>query len=204
MMQAWMGVAAAVAGVAMVCARGAQAQVFDQSFEQFRKAFDAKIQADTLDKAQANWNTTRTCRQARNIQTCTFNDRGFQESVLGFKRLDMVNGRFTLNLALAVEVQGGKVAKVTLVGDRGDPMNMLQFIGTATNVMQIFEPGIVAGEVGDGKHSALVRELGMIRGDADPEVGRPTVTIKPYALIKCLSLPSKVSMAVACEWSPRS
>ena len=177
------------------------AQVFDQSFEQFRTTLDRSIRDDTLDKSQADWSTTKQCRKARNTYTCSFNDEGFQGTIAGLKKLDVLNGRFTLKMMLTVETAGGKVSKVRLNGDRGDPVNLLQFSSTAANIMQLFEPGIVDG---DGKSLALVKDLGLMRGDADPTIGQPIVTIKPYAAITCLAVLSSITTGQACEWVPRS
>ncbi len=177
------------------------AQVFDMTFDQFRRAFDQKIKDDTPDKARADWSTTKTCNKVGGIYTCIFNDKGFQSTVTEFKKLDVMNGKFTLKLMLTVETSNGKVLKVRLNGDRSDPVNLLQFAGTATNVMQIFEPGIVEG---GGKSLALASELGVMRGDADPTAGLPKVVIKPYAAVTCLMMPSAVSTGEACEWVPRS
>ena len=177
------------------------AQAFDITFDQFRKEFDQKIRNDTPDKAQADWSTTKTCKKVGSIYNCIFNDKGFQSTVAEFKKLDMMNGKFTLKLMLTVETSNGKVLKVRLNGDRNDPVNLLQFAGTATNVMQMFEPGIVEGE---GKSLAFASELGVMRGDADPTAGQPKVVIKPYAAITCLMMPSAVSTGEACEWAPRS
>ena len=174
-----MVVVGACAGLAMGNGQ-AHAQVFDQSFQQFRAALDHKIRDDTTDKSASDWSTTRQCRKAGNVYTCTFNDKGFQSTVAGFKKLDIMNGRFTLKMTLTVQTEGGKVSKVRLNGNRSDPANLLQFSGTATNIMQLFEPGIVDG---DGKSMALVRELGLMHGDADPTTGQPVVVIKPYAAI---------------------
>lgn len=194
----------AVVGALVVLAMGsgqAHAQVFDQSFEQFRAALDRKIRGDTTDKSVSDGNTTKQCRKVGNVYTCSFNDKGFQRSIAEFKKLDLMNGRFTLKMTLTVETNGGKVSSIRLNGDRSDPVNLLQFFGTATNIMQVFEPGIVDE---DAKLLALDRELGLTRGDADPTTGQPMVVIKPYAAITCLVVPSSITTGQVCEWVPRS
>lgn len=193
-----------VAGVCVGLAVGAgqaDAQVFGQSFEQFHAALDRRIRDDTLDKNASDWSTTKQCRKTGNVYTCSFNDKGFQSTVAGFKKMDIMNGRFTLKMTLTVQTEGGKVSKVRLNGDRGDPVNLLQFSSTVANIMQLFEPDIVDGE---GKSLALVKELGLMRGDADPTTGQPAVVIKPYAAITCLVVPSSITTGQACEWVPRS
>ena len=177
------------------------ADLFTMSFEDFRKAFDQRIREDTPDKSEANFSTTKRCAKKGTTYTCTFSDKGFQSAVTGMKKLNLMNGRFTLKMGLTVETDGGKVARILLIGDRGDPVNLIQFSGTSANIMQLFEPGIIDGE---GKSLALAKELGLMRGDADSATGRPVMVIKPYAAITCLVAPSSITTGTVCEWLPRS
>ena len=179
----------------------AQAQIFDMTFDQFRKAFDQRIREDTINKSKPDISTTKQCKKASNVYICTFNDNGFQNTIASFKKMDILSGRFVLKLMLKVETTRDKISRVLLIGDRGDPVNLLEFSSAATNIMQLFEPGIVDGE---GKSSALVKELGLMRGDDDDTTGKPAVVIKPYAAIKCLVVPSAITTSEACEWVPRS
>ena len=195
-----MRVAAAVCVLTGLCGT-AQAETFDWTFDQFRKALDQRIRDDITDKSEANFSRTKDCKKTGNVYTCSFNDKGFQITVAGFKKLDLMSGRFTLKLTLTVETTEGKVSKIRLNGDRNDPVNLLQYVGTVTNVMQLFEPKIVEGE---GKSLALAKDLGVMRGDADPSIGSPVDIIKPYAAIRCLNVPTRITSGVACEWVPRS
>lgn len=174
---------------------------FDMNFEQFRQALDAKIRQDTSDKTKPDWSTVNRCSKKADIYTCTFHDAGFQSSVAEFKKMDLLNGRFSLQLKLVVKIERGSVSKVQLTGNRADPLNLMQFIGTTMNIMQLFEPNIVEGE---GKTSALANQLGLIRGDAAPSIGEPVTVIKPYAAITCIAAPSSLTTGVGCEWVPRS
>ena len=187
-----------------MCLRAIPAQaadLFAMSFEDFRKVFDQRIRDDTTDKSEASFNTTKQCTKKGTTNTCTFNDRGFQSTVDGFKKLDLMNGKFSLKLTLTVETTNGKVSRIRLNGDRRDPVNLLQYTGTVTNVMQLFEPSIVDG---DGKSIALVKQLGIMRGDADQSINEPVVEIKPYAVIRCVNANSNITFGIACEWLPRS
>ena len=69
------------------------------------------------------------------------------------------------------------------------------------NVMQTFDPHITDAE---GSSLALAKEMGIMRGDSASDIGEPTVTIKPYAAVKCLVVPSSITTGEACEWVPRS
>lgn len=177
------------------------AETFDFTFEQFRAALDQKIRDDIADKSRPDFSTTRTCKKIKTTYTCTFNDAGFQSAVAILKKLDLMNGRFTLRLGLTVETEGGRVSAIKLIGSRADPVNLLQWNGTVLNVVQTFDPKATERE---GSSLALSNELGLMRGDAAPNIGEPVVTIKPYALIRCLSVPSEVTMGVGCIFEPRS
>ena len=180
--------------------QNASAQVFEMTFEQFHTALDKRIQEDTTDKISKNLNTIKQCKKAGNTYVCTFNDRGFQSSVARFKKLDLMNGRFTLILKLTVKTENGKISNILLNGDRGDLVNLMQFVSTVTNIMQLFDPHIVDA---DGSMLALAKEMGIARGDSASNIGQAVVTIKPYAAVKCLTTMSSITTAQACEWVPR-
>lgn len=193
--------AVAVGLVVVGVAQETVAQTFDMTFERFRAALDQRIRDDTTDKSRPDFSTTQQCKKVGGIYTCSFNDRGFQSSVAEFKKLDMINGRFTLKLSLTVTTENGKIATIRLNGDRGDPVNLFQFVGTVMNVMQLFDPHVTDAE---GALLALAKEMGIMRGDSAPDIGQAVVTIKPYAAVKCLTVPSSISTGQACEWVPRS
>ena len=190
-----------VCGAVMLFSPAHAADLFSMSFEEFRATLDHQIRDDTPDKSEANFSTTKQCKKAGNTYTCSFNDKGFQSTVANFKRMDLMNGRFALKMSLTVETLNGKVSKIRLNGDRDDPVNLLQYVGTVTNIMQMFDPEIVEG---DGKSIALAKELGLTRGDSDPTIGEPVEVIKPYAAIRCLNVPVQLTSGVACMWMPRS
>jgi hypothetical protein len=133
--------------------------------------------------------------------TCNFHDAGFQSTVANFKKLDILNGRFLLKLKLVVDTADGKVSRMTLSGDRGDPVNLVQFIGTVLNIMQTFDPKV--GEQ-EGESKKIADELGLMRGDDSDDIGKPRTAIEPYAEIDCLSQDSHVTTRVDCQFIPRS
>ena len=194
-------VAALVVTATLYAGPAQAADLFAMSFEDFRKAFDKRIREDTLDKAEVNFSTTKQCTKKGTTSTCTFNDKGFQSTVASFKKMDLVSGKFTLKLTLTAETKDGKVSHIRLIGSRGDPVNIFQYVSTVMNIMQLFEPGIVDGE---GKSLALVKQLGIMRGDADPSINEPVVNIEPYAVVECLNVHSNITSGVACNWTPRS
>ncbi len=189
--------------LASVAAGATQAQpaAFDITFDAFRKALDNKIREDTTDKSRPDFSTTSVCRKAQDSYICDFHDAGFQSTVANFKKLDVLNGRFVLKLELDVDTVGGKVSRITLSGDRGDPVNLLQFIGTVENIMQTFDPEVGQGE---GESTKIVDELGLMRGDDADDIGERRTAIEPYAVIDCLSRDSHVSTRLQCQFVPRS
>jgi len=80
-------------------------------------------------------------------------------------------------------------------------MNLMQFVSTVVNVMQIFDP-----QVGheNGEMMKITSELGLMRGDAADDVGKVRTMIKPYAEIDCLTKKSDISTRVECRFVPRS
>lgn len=116
------------------------------------------------------------------------------------KKMDLVNGHFTLRLKLQVDIDDGKVARVTLVGDRGDPRNLFQFIGTVGDVIHAFNPNAQDKDA-DVK---LLSDLGLMRGDDADDIGRVRISIQRYAEIDCLYQPSRVSTETRCTLIPRS
>ncbi len=179
----------------------AAALTFPMTFDAFRKTLDGKIRDDTIDKSRPDFSTTNVCRNANEHYTCDFHDAGFQSTVTNFKKLDLINGRFTLKLKLDVETVGGKVSLIILSGDRGDPVNLLQFVGTVENVMQTFDSTV--GQQ-SGEEKKIVDELGLMRGDNADDIGKPRTAIKRYAEIDCLYQNSKLTTHVECRFVPRS
>jgi hypothetical protein len=161
--------------------KNAPASTFHFTFEAFRKALDYKIRDDTLDKSDPDFSTTNVCRKPADRYACNFHDSGFQSTVANFKKMDILNGRFTLKLSLAVDTADGEVSSIVLSGDRGDPVNLFQFIGTVENIMQTFDPKIGQEE---GQSKKLVDDLGLMRGDSAADIGKPRTIIEPYASVR--------------------
>jgi hypothetical protein len=179
----------------------AQAPTFDITFDSFRKALDSNIREDTADKSNPNLNTTNVCRKAGNSYTCNFHDAGFQSAVAKRKQLNLMNGRFLLKLNLVVDTTEGKVSRVILTGDRGDPANAVQFVGNVERIINVFDP-----ETGqeEAELTKLDDELGLMRGDNADDIGRPRTAIQPHVEIDCLAQNSHVTTRVVCQFVPRS
>lgn len=174
---------------------------FNFTVDEFRKNLNDKIQEDTPDKAHVKDSIIKSCIKKDNSYDCKFNDAGFQYSIKEFKRLDLANGHFDIKLHLKLETQAGKVSRISVIGDRGDIVNLTQWAGTVINVMQTFDPdaGKEQGQIHD-----INKNLGLVRGDSADNIGEVVTDIKPYAQINCLSVPSSVSTKVDCQFFPRS
>jgi hypothetical protein len=105
----------------------AQTPAIGMTFDDFRKALDEKIREDTTDKTMLA-DTTAACTKTKDTYVCTFHDAGFRRSVAAFEKLGVLSDRF--------------VSRISLAGDRSDPVNLFQFYGTVVNVMQISDPEV--------------------------------------------------------------
>ena len=174
---------------------------WNMSVTQFRQALDKAIKADVKNGTDASTRNCKQDRKDRSVTVCSFADGTFQKSVEEFKKLDLVDGKFTQKVVIRIKTTNDKVSEVYLSGDRADPMNMFTFIGVALNVFQVFDPKIVETDEGLRK----VREdLGLMRGDNAEDIGKPKTIIEPWGIILCLTMPSKISTEVACLVRPRS
>lgn len=174
---------------------------FNFTVDEFRKNLNDKIQEDTSDKANVKDSIIKSCIKKDTSYDCKFNDAGFQYSIKEFKRLDLANGHFDFKLHLKLETQDGKISRISVVGDRGDIVNLTQWAGTVINVMQTFDPDIGKEQ---GQIHDINKSLGLVRGDSADDIGKVVTDIKPYAQIDCLSVPSSVSTKVDCQFLPRS
>lgn len=170
----------------------AQTATFDMTPDAFKERLNRALRADGGDPI-------RSCQTARNVQTCTFGDRAFQQSVAAMKEMNLLNGRFDLRTRLLIETSGGKVAGIRLTGSREEMANMMAFVSLFINALMTMDPRITAD---DTKREADT--FGLMRGDAAPDIGRERVDIRPYAAITCLNQPSRISMRVQCDLAPRS
>ena len=132
---------------------------------------------------------------------CDFYDKGFQDSIQAMKKLNLVNGRFDLDLTMKVLSYKGHVKEVTLVGTRADMSNLFMFAGTVFDIIRIFDPSAVAN---DAAVSQVTKELGLMRGDSADDIGKPRVGIYDGVAVTCGAGHSDETMAVGCRFEPRS
>ena len=191
-------IAFACAAVAAVA--DAKTPTFDFTAQQFQDRLNAAIIEDTTSEPKDSA-IIQSCRPGKkNEVVCSFRDRGFQYTVAGMKKLDLLNGNFEQKLKLTITSDAGKVTAVRLNGDRGDMPNVFAFFGTTMDVFKTFDKDVVAK---DGDVTKLGDELGLMRGDSSADAGEARVVLKPYAAVKCVMLPSNISTGHVCIWSPR-
>ena len=190
---------------ACLMAAPTQAQMvltFPMSFAQFRTSLDAAIRADTLPHVPPDGFTTKSCAQRNNRYDCSFNDAGFRSALRFWQRTGIlpVSGPVSQVLHLTAVTSGGQLGSVVVTSIRSDMINlMVPYLSTVVAVMRVFEPGI--GE--DQRELAqLVKELGLMRGDADPTIGKPATMTIAGALVSCTNWNMHLTDKVECVFTP--
>ena len=167
------------------------AQSFDFSAAELISKFDLQLKADGGD-------VTKECKKTGRDTKCTFVDAGFQKSVAALKKLDLANGRFDLKASLLVSEEKGKVFLIIVTGNRGDPMNLFHFIGQFGSLLMAINPKLSTDE-----YTKEVSTLGLMRGDAAPDIGEPKTDILDFAEIQCNNQHTKKSSSIGCVLRPR-
>ncbi len=132
---------------------------------------------------------------------CRFQDKAFNSSVTEFKRLNAMNGTFTQQLGVIINTKRGKLSRIQLLGNRGDPPNIFAFTGTIIDILQTFDPSIGKTD-SDLKH--ISDELGLLRGDSADDIGKSRVMIEDWGAVQCLAQPSTETELETCVVEPRS
>jgi hypothetical protein len=177
---------------AFVCVTDARAQAFERTFSQLRDGYNEQLRKDNGDPIES-------CKTQGTTVLCKFNDAGFNKSVAGFKALNLANGHFTSKTRLLASLSGGKVASVSILGDRADPMNLFYFAGQVGSLMHYLGPKLSDDEV----TKMLTSKLGIMRGDSDSTIGEAQVEITDTFAVKCNSQDSHVTTAIGCIFTPR-
>jgi hypothetical protein len=169
----------------------AQSQTFNFSASDFQTRLNKALVDDHGD-------TIKECKRDGADYRCTFNDAVFQKSVSAFKELNLANGNFALKEVMFFTVEGGKVSRITIGGDRSDPINAMHTVGQIGGVIEALKPSIKEDDV-----QRLIIELGLMRGDSDESIGTPKTAIEDFAAIKCNTQDSHVSTLFGCTFLPR-
>ena len=177
--------------ILITASSAAFSQTFDFSADKFRERLNARIGTDSGGRLKS-------CQTSTSALKCVFDDKSYQQSVAAFKELDLANGRFDLKQVMEIITKGDKVQKITLTGSRSDPMNLFHFVGTVGSILGIFEP-----EMGSKSAAELVFELGLMRGDDDPTIGRQKTLFRKVVAVDCNQYPSAASLKVECVFGPR-
>ncbi|MGG6429401.1 hypothetical protein ACQ5TV_05395 [Acetobacter ghanensis] len=175
--------------------------IFDGNFTEMRRAYDQALQDDAPKDGAPIKAGIASCSQKKKEYFCQFKDEAFQSTVLAFKKLDILNGKFVYNSNVNFKLSSsGKVSEVIINGDRSDPANLLSFGGNVLDFISIWD-GSVKQPDGLKKYTDT---LGLMRGDNSPDIGQDRIDIEPFAEISCIAWPSSVSMKVSCRFVPRS
>lgn len=176
----------------------AATQEFSMTIEQFRQAFDQK----TIQGAKSP-SVADTIKSIKKISPSTYhaflNDGGFNSMVKGWKELNLANGKFTLKEKFIFKVgTSGLINNIELSSSRAD-MNLFHFMDTFANTVKVFNPHFSEDDI-----QKLVQEVGLMRGDNDPTIGRAMNSFTKGTAIACLSKPSNISSTIVCKFYPRS
>lgn len=175
--------------------------IFNITFEEFKNALNREIQNDTPKSFPKEANTINTCKKDKNGYVCNFHNAGFMESINSMKALNVINGRFSLKTFLVITIQKEKISRITIIGDRGDPVNWMQFLGYVLDIMEIFDPGITAS---DSDLHNITEELGLEHGDMADDIGKIHSYIANHEISKCITQDLHTTTQVACQFDPRS
>jgi hypothetical protein len=176
------------------------AQPWEMTVTQFRSALDRAIKADG--KAAAGAEGCKADPKDKTTTVCSFDDASFKQFVaLMVERGLMLRGHFPQDLSIRFSATQGKVSEIVLNGRRSDPANLMAFVGTALNVLQVFQPNVVADR---GDLNRVTESLGLLRGDSAADVGKPRTLEGTWGIAQCLTLPSQVSAKVTCTYKPKA
>ena len=166
---------------------------FAQTFAFSASDIIAKYNAEQK-KEEAD--TLTSCKKVGDDTICRYTSDAFNKAVVALKSLNLVNGNFTDRGKVIFTEEKEKVSLIILLGDRSDPANISQTIGIISGMLTVL--GMT-----DQGYKTLLPELGLRRGDDNPSIGQPTVTIENYALITCNNQRSDVSTTFGCVLAPR-
>jgi hypothetical protein len=170
----------------------ASTPTFDFTSTQFIEKINNQLRKDGAD-------VTKTCHNDGDETACIFSDVHFQQSVVGMKKLNLINGAFALKDALSITETDGKVSMIAIFGDRGDPVNIFHFVGLLGSSLAALNPSLTAEEI-----TKETFALGVMRGDSDPTIGQPKMNIFDHAVVKCNNQNSDITTKIGCLFLPRS
>lgn len=154
---------------------------------------------DDIAKADGDDTIKRMTRGKEGISVA-LNDQRFQKGISMLKKADLANGRFAMKLALQLNTGAdGHVTRITVMGVRSDPINLMHFIGAVGTVNNMLNPG-----QDEKTNLDFLMSLKMMRGDDDETIGQPVVAFNHGGAFKCISFNSDDSTQVGCVVEPRS
>jgi hypothetical protein len=161
--------------------------------DNFHSRFDELAKADGDD-------TIKRMTRGKDGIAVKLNDQRFQTGISMLKKANLANGRFVNQLALQLGVDpSGNITRITVMGVRSDPVNLMHFLGTVGIVNNILNPG-----QDEKTNLEFLTTLKMMRGDSDETIGQPVVSFNSGGAFKCISFPSDQSTEVGCVIEPRS
>ncbi|MXN73263.1 hypothetical protein GR157_00750 [Burkholderia sp. 4701] len=161
--------------------------------ETFRKRYDELAKANGSD-------TIKRMVKTKSGIGVVMNDTLFQRGIAELKELDLANGRFENELAISLSIDSaGKIIKISVLGDRSDPVNLMFFVNAVGIVNAMLNPG-----QDDKTSKDFLVSLNLMRGDKDESIGQTISSFNRGGAFTCLSVPSNVGTLVGCAITPRS
>lgn len=166
---------------------GAQAQSLSLSEKRLVDMFDRRLAQDGLDPVQA-------CRKTgEDAYACSFDDAGYLATLSGKNDVTGSIGEQHSPTSMTLVLTDNAIDAIGLTGDRASPADLLNFTAHLESLLHAIGP-----EKSDYDIEQDTLDLGVMRGDADDDIGKAHVVAESFATIRCLNQRLAVSAGIAC------
>ncbi|QEN88910.1 hypothetical protein FZC33_22530 [Labrys sp. KNU-23] len=165
----------------------AQAQSAPLTERRLIDMFDARLVRDGLDPIRA-------CRgRDDESYACTFDDTEYLTTIEPRGDVTGSIGTSRSPTSMTIVLAGNAIDSIGLVGDRASPADLINFTAHLESLLHTIGP-----EKSDYDIEQDTLDLGVMRGDADGDIGRARVVTEGFATIRCLNQRLTVSAGIAC------
>lgn len=141
-----------------------------------------------------------TVKKANEHVRLVMDDKYFKIGIAKMKDMDIVNGKFTMDINITMTLdRKGFVKTIAVFGTRGDPVNLFRTIGSITILYEILNPGVPPETANN-----FMMALGLMRGDSDPTINTPITKLSKGGVFTCNNQDSDTSIKFGCVIIPRS
>ncbi|PRH88393.1 hypothetical protein C5L14_03895 [Labrys okinawensis] len=154
--------------------------------------FDARLLRDGLDPIRA-------CRgKDGESHACTFDDTEYLTTIRPGADVTGSIGASRSPTSMTIVLAGNAIDSIGLVGDRASPADLINFTAHLESLLHTIGP-----EKSDYDIEQDMLDLGVMRGDADGDIGRARVVSESFATIRCLNQRLVASAGIACTITMR-